>query len=58
MNHETNESWNQLTHQEKNHELYLKQKSLLQQFLSTGAISQAPYDKRLHDLKEKMGETE
>ena len=56
MNHETNESWNQLTHQEKNHELYLKQKSLLQQFLLTGAISQAQYDKSLHDLKEKMGE--
>ena len=58
MNHETNESWNQLTYQEKNHELYVKQKSLLQQFLSTGAISQAQHDKSLHDLREKMGETE
>ena len=44
MNHETNEPWNQLTHQEKNHELYLKQKLLLEQFLSTGAISQAQPD--------------
>jgi len=58
MNHETNEPWNQLTHQEKNHELYLKQKLLLEQFLSTGAISQAQHDKSLHDLREKMGETE
>jgi len=58
MNHETNEPWNQLTHQEKNHELYVKQKSLLQQFLSTRAISQAQHDKSLHDLREKMGETE
>ena len=58
MNHETNEHWNQLTYPKKNHELYLKQKLLLQQFLSTGAISQAQHDKSLHDLREKMGETE
>ena len=40
----------------KNHELYLKQKALLKQFLSTGAISQAQYDKSFHDLTEKMQE--
>ena len=51
------EVWSQLTHEQKNHELYLKQKALLQQFLSTGAISQAQHDKSLHDLREKMGET-
>ena len=45
-----------LTHEQKNHELYLKQKALLEQFLSIGAISQAQYEKSLHDLTEKMGE--
>ena len=58
MNYKLNESWNSLTNKEKNHELYLKQKALLQQFLSTGAISQAQHDKSLHDLKAKMGESE
>ena len=52
------EAWSQLTHEQKNHELYLKQKALLQQFLSTRAISQAQHDKSLHDLQEKMGEME
>ena len=50
--------WSQLTHEQKNHELYLKQKALLDQFLSTGAISQAQHDKSLHDLQRKMGESE
>ena len=52
------EAWSQLTHEQKNHELYLKQKALLQQFLSTRAISQVQHDKSLHDLQEKMGEME
>lgn len=52
------EVWSQLTHEQKNHELYLKQKALLDQFLSTGAISQAQHDKSLHDLQRKMGESE
>ena len=46
----------QSVHEQKNHELYLKQKALLDQFLSTGAISQAQHDKSLHDLTEKMNE--
>ena len=36
-------------------ELYDKQKTLLDTFLSHGAISQAQYDKSLHDLTVKMG---
>ena len=48
--------WNDLTHDEKNHQLYLRQKALLAEFLSKGAISQAQHDKSLHDLREKMGE--
>ncbi len=55
---ELSEAWQELTHEQKNHELFLKQKALLQQFLSTGAISQAQHDKSLRDLREKMGEME
>ncbi len=42
---------------EKKHELYLKQKALLDTFLEKHAITQKQYDKSLHDLTEKMGET-
>ncbi len=48
--------WSFLSHEEKNHQLFLKQKALLSQFLEKGAISRAQYDKSLHDLTEKMGE--
>ena len=48
--------WNKLTHEQKNHQLYLKQKQMLDMFLEHGAISQAQHDKSLHDLTEKMGE--
>ena len=36
-------------------ELYLKQVKLLKNFLSTGAISQAQYDKSFTCMTEKMG---
>jgi hypothetical protein len=36
-------------------DLYLKQVALLKQFLSTGAISQAQYDKSFTCMTEKMG---
>ena len=45
-----------MSYAEKNHQLYLKQRSLLDMFLEHGAISQAQHDKSLHDLREKMGE--
>ncbi len=48
--------WDKLTHEQKNHQLYLKQKQMLDMFLEHGAISQAQHDKSLHDLTEKMGE--
>ena len=41
----------------QNHQLYLKQKALLDTFLEKHAISQAQYNKSLHDLTEKMGES-
>ena len=51
------EAWSAMTHEQKNHELYLKQKALLDQFLEKGAISKEQHDKSLHDLTEKMHET-
>lgn len=50
--------WEGMTHEQKNHQLYLKQKSMLDMFLAHGAISQAQHDKSIHDLTEKMGEQE
>ncbi|MBQ6000208.1 MAG: hypothetical protein IJL15_01595 [Clostridia bacterium] len=59
MEHLTeSEKWASLSYEEKNHQLFLKQKELLDGFLEHGAISQAQHDKSLHDLTEKMGETE
>ena len=36
-----NTSWDSLSHEEKNHQLFLRQKELLERFLERGAISQA-----------------
>ncbi len=51
-----NSVWEKLTYKEKNHQLFLREKELLDGFLEHGAISQAQHDKSLHDLIEKMGE--
>ena len=53
---EKNTGWDALSYQEKNHQLFLTQKSLLDKFLERGAISQAQHDKNLRDLTVKMGE--
>ena len=47
--------WASLTPAEKKRELFLRQKELLDTFLSTGAIDQAQHDKSLNCLIEKMG---
>ena len=48
--------WNgSLSPAEKKLELFRRQKSLLDTFLSTGAITQAQHDKSLNCLIEKMG---
>ena len=47
--------WQNLSPDEKRAQLYLKQKTLPEQFLQTGAISKAQYNKSLGDLTEKMG---
>lgn len=52
------EEWSVMTREQKNHELYLRQKALLDQFLEKGAISQKQHDKSLQDLREKMHEAE
>lgn len=55
---ENSTAWDNMTHEQKNHQLYLKQKQMLDMFLEHGAISQAQHDKSLHDLSEKLGEAE
>lgn len=47
--------WEKLTYEEKQVQLYLRQKKLLGGFLERGAISKEQYDKSLGDLTEKMG---
>ncbi len=49
-----NTEWDNLSYNEKNHQLYLKQKELLQNLLEHKAISQMQYNKSLSDLTEKM----
>ena len=50
-----NADWSSLRYEEKNRQLFLRQKKTLVMFLDRGAISQAQHDKSLHDLIEKMG---
>ena len=47
--------WSAMTYEEKNQEMYRRQKRLLAMFLERGAISKKDYDKSLHDMTEKMG---
>lgn len=49
-------SWDTMTKKEKNHQLYLKQKALLDELVSHHAISDEQYEKSLADMTEKMGE--
>ena len=42
-------------YEEKNHQLFVKQKELLELFLTKRAISRQQYEKSLHDLMEKTG---
>lgn len=44
-----------MSHDEKNRQLFLRQKETLDLFLERGAISKAQHDKSLHDLIVKMG---
>lgn len=51
-------SWENMSNEQKNHQLYLQQKKMLNMLLEHGAITQAQHDKSLKDLREKMGEQE
>ena len=55
INDMENAAWSLLSYEEKNKQLFLRQKKTLEMFLERGAISQAQHDKSLHDLIEKMG---
>lgn len=46
--------WEKLSRDEKQKQLYLKQKEILDTFLEHRAISQEQYDKSLFDLTGKM----
>ena len=50
--------WENLSPEEKLHQLYLQQKETLDTLLAHGAITQAQHDKSLGDLREKMGEND
>lgn len=50
--------WESMTYAQKNQQLFLNQKELLDKFLERHAISQAQYNKTLGDLRAKMGITD
>ena len=50
--------WESMNYDQKNLQLFLNQKELLDKFLERRAISQAQYDKCLGDLRAKMGITD
>ena len=51
-----NSTWAELSYAEKNHQLFLQQKKMLDTIWKHGAISKDQHDKSLHDLAEKMRE--
>ncbi len=46
-----------LSHGERKHLLFLRQKKTLELFVERGAISRIQYEALLHDLCRKMGES-
>ena len=47
--------WSHMTHDEQQRALFKKQKELLDEFLSHGAIDRRQYEKSLTCMAEKMG---
>ena len=47
--------WEAMSYAQKNRQLFLNQKELLDKFLERHTITQAQYDKSLGDLRAKMG---
>lgn len=52
---ERNDQTQEKSPEEKKHDLYIRQKQLLETFLEHGAISRAQYNKSLGDLTVGMG---
>jgi len=48
------QTWEGLTHKQKNQLLYQRQKALLAMFLEKHAISREQYNHALHSLTERM----
>ena len=55
LKNDKNIAWSLRFPEEKKPEFFLRQKELLDTFLSTGAIDKSQYDKSLNCLIEKMG---
>lgn len=53
----TTSYWSNLTHEQKNHQLFLQQRALLDRFLEKGAITQEQHDQSLRDLEALMKES-
>ena len=49
-------AWEALSYREKNHELYRKQKRMLDTFLEHGAITRLQHDQGIRALAQGMGE--
>lgn len=58
MDFSENETWTEMTAEQKKRKLYEEQKKLLDMFLERRAISRQQYEKSLGDLTEKMGFSE
>ena len=56
MDFSRDNNWDELSYEEKNHQLFLQQKNMLDTMLEHGAISVVQHGNSLHDLAEKMGE--
>lgn len=51
----TNGEWSKLSYEEKNRQLFFKQKKMLETLLEKNAITKEQFDKSLGDLSVKMG---
>ena len=50
-----NDEWNKLSYEEKNRQLFFKQKKMLEILLEKNAITKEQFNKSLGDLTVKMG---
>ena len=55
LKHAPSTDWSHMTHDEQQRALFKKQKDLLDEFLSHGAIDRRQYEKSLTCMAEKMG---